>query len=108
VKEWEGDIDSLFVNKKEMKFSNDDELSLTKLIVSYEIILVEALDKISPHIIATYLLSLATEFNRFYKFNSVLKADDSSKETRIIITNAMAVILKNGLNILGIKVLDRM
>lgn len=108
VKEWGGDVDSLLVNKKEMKFSNDDELSLTKIIVSYETVLVEALDKMSPHIIAMYLLNLATEFNRFYKFNSVLKAEDVSKETRILITNSMAQVLKNGLNILGIKVLERM
>jgi len=61
----------------------------------------------APHYITTYLTELAGSFNNFYAHEQVL-GDSPESEYRLAIVEAFNIVIKNGLNILGIPALERM
>ena len=62
----------------------------------------------APHYIVTYLTELASIFNSFYAKEKIIDESDPTSPYKIAITTATAHILKSGLNLLGIKVPERM
>lgn len=62
-----------------------------------------------PHFLCNYLYKLSTILTKFYENCPVLSIkEEEIKKTRLIILNITAKIIKKGLNILGIKTLERM
>lgn len=61
-----------------------------------------------PHIFAEYMLSLAYKFNEFYRDFPVLKAEDELRRNRIAIVYALSKVLKIGLELMGIRAIERM
>ena len=69
----------------------------------------QAVERMSPHIVASYLFEIAQRFNSFYGELSVLDApDDGTREQRIALCICTGQVLKNGLKLLGIDVVDKM
>ena len=68
----------------------------------------KATDELRPHLIATYMYSLAQKLNEYYHAHQVLKADEKIKDARLLLITAVAHVLKNGSNLLGIDVLEKM
>ena len=62
----------------------------------------------APHYIVTYLTELASAFNSSYAKEKIIDKEDLSSPYKIALTQATAHILKSGLNLLGIKVPERM
>ncbi len=60
----------------------------------------------SPQFVTTYLTELASSFNNFYAHEQV-NSDSPETKYRLAIVEAFKVVMKNGLTILGIPVLDR-
>jgi arginyl-tRNA synthetase len=60
-----------------------------------------------PHYLAEYLYKLAQEANLFYQKEKVLAAPKGEREARLALTQAIAITLKTGLGLLGIKTLER-
>ncbi len=61
-----------------------------------------------PHFILLYLTELAREFNNYYANNKIVDKNDEFSSYKVALTEAFSIIMKNGLRILGISVLDRM
>lgn len=62
-----------------------------------------------PNIITNYLYELAQKFNAFYNTVPVLKTQDAAaRSERLKIVEATAQILKNGLSLLGVEVVEEM
>lgn len=62
-----------------------------------------------PHYVCQYLYNLAGLFMQFYEACPIIKAEDTKQvSSRLSIANLTAEILKTGLNVLGIKIVDRM
>ena len=63
-----------------------------------------------PHLLCQYLYELATTFTAFYEHCPILKSEVSSdlRASRLTLAAETAAVLKRGLDILGIVVLDRM
>jgi len=61
-----------------------------------------------PHHLADYLYDLAQRTNSFYHAEPVLKAKAGLREARLYLVRAVAETIKTGLNLLGIKTLERM
>ena len=62
-----------------------------------------------PHYMCQYLYNLAGLFMQFYEACPILKAENVAiKESRLAIANLTAEILYTGLELLGIKTIDRM
>ncbi|MBU0754894.1 MAG: arginine--tRNA ligase [Planctomycetes bacterium] len=66
-------------------------------------------DTYNPARLCTYLFELAQEYNRFYHNLPVLAAEEENlKAARLMLSHATAIVLKNGLALLGIDVPERM
>lgn len=62
-----------------------------------------------PNILANYLYELAQRFNSFYNAVPVLNAEtEEEKRMRLEIVSASAQLLKNGLALLGVEVVEEM
>lgn len=69
----------------------------------------QAANDYSPAIMANYLYELARGFNTFYHELSILKEEDPAKKAlRLNIARLTAVVIKNGMSLLGIEVPERM
>jgi len=97
-----------FQSNQNFQFSNEELILLRHLYLFPEIIH-EATEKYAPNLITNYLYSLAQEFNLFYDKHSILNAPEAQqKEFRLCLTAAMAQVIKNGLTLLGIEVVEKM
>ena len=61
----------------------------------------------SPNTVVTYLTELAGSFNNFYAHEQVI-SDDAESSYRIAIVEAFRIVMRNGLNILGIPAPEKM
>jgi len=68
----------------------------------------KAANELRSHLIASYVYSLAQKFNEYYHQHNILKADEKVKDARLLLVSAVRQVLKNGLNLLGIEVLEKM
>jgi len=62
----------------------------------------------NPHLVALYIYNLASDYNTFYNSFPLLEADKDLKKARLALSEAVAIVLKNGLNLLGIEVPEKM
>jgi len=85
------------------------EIEILKLLNRYKDIVLEAALSYAPNILANYLYDLAQKYNSFYNSLSVLNAESEEiKNSRLMLTQATAQVLKNGLNLLGIETVEKM
>lgn len=87
---------------------NDDEMMLLRKIYHFPHVIHESAKKLSPNLIATYLFELAQDYNLFYQKHPILKAEGSKRATRLLITKAVGNTLRHGLDLLGIKTVEKM
>jgi len=64
--------------------------------------------KLEPHILVLYLTELAGLFNGYYAKNKIVDKKDKFSPYKIALTKAFAVVMRNGLWMLGIKTLEKM
>lgn len=61
-----------------------------------------------PHFLCAYLYELAGQFMRFYEACPVLKSEGAVRDSRLRLCELTARVLKTGLGLLGIQVLEQM
>jgi arginyl-tRNA synthetase len=84
------------------EFSPEEE-SLILLLAQFRCRLIDAVESNEPYHLTHYLIDVAKSFNRFYYRHPVLQASDASlKALRLNLVKATQIVLKNGLNLLGI------
>ena len=86
----------------------DSEIQLIKLLLEFPNIIRKAKDNLEPQTIATYLQSLAGLFHRYYAKERVVTDDNNKTSARLILVQALQIVLNNGLSLLGIHALERM
>lgn len=88
---------------------NELERELIKLIYEFPAVLEESATAYNPSHIANYIYELTKTFNRFYHDHSILKEEiETVKQFRLALAKQCAHIIKNGMNLLGIEVPNRM
>jgi arginyl-tRNA synthetase len=85
------------------------EKEIVKKIAIFPEIFIATSKNLTPYIINEYVNDLAAKFNSFYASCPVLNADeDELKEARLVMVDAVRIVLRNALKLLGIKALERM
>jgi arginyl-tRNA synthetase len=85
------------------------EKDLLLLTEHYAVVLKQAADDFDPSVIATYLFQLAQSFNSFYAALSIGNAEsEEKKQLRLKISSLVATIIASGMELLGIKVPEKM
>ncbi|MDD5406517.1 MAG: arginine--tRNA ligase [Sulfurovaceae bacterium] len=94
----------------EIVIKNDIEHKLGISLLEFEDTLTKTADDAMPHHLTSYLYELATLFMQFYESSPILKEgiDFETKMSRLLLANLTANIIKQGLSILGIEVVDKL
>lgn len=90
---------------------NTEELALLRTIYQFPEITLEAGINFAPNILCAFLFDLAQKYNLFYDKHPILNPpnhQEQTKQFRLALTVSVAVILKKGLFLLGMPLLDRM
>ncbi|MBN1596985.1 MAG: arginine--tRNA ligase [Bacteroidales bacterium] len=88
---------------------NDKEKSLLKILHDFPEIVKEAADNYSPALIANYMYEITKEFNQFYHDYTIIKESNLElRNFRISLSEAVGKVIKNGMNLMGIEVPERM
>ena len=91
------------------KLSSKEEFELVKTLDNFKNQILLALDKLEPSIVTRYTIEVAKAFNKFYNAHSILNLEDEVlKATRLKLVEASAQVIKNGLDLLGIDVVEKM
>jgi len=81
---------------------------LEKKLYRFKELIVYSYEELAPQHLVTYLTEIASLFNSFYGAGKIVDAEDVSSPYKVGITEAVNVVLSNGLDILGIKVPEKM
>lgn len=97
------------VGKFDSKLLTDQkEVAVLKLLSQYPSTLTKAARYLRPHYLAGYLFNLADTFNQFYQALPVIRADKPLRAARLKLVEAVATVLKSGMELLAISAPDKM
>jgi len=84
------------------------EITLAKRLCQFAEIVPQVLNDFRPNILANYLFELADGFHAFYEACPVLRSDEPVRGSRLALCDLTGRILQRGLDLLGIKVPEKM
>jgi arginyl-tRNA synthetase len=88
--------------------SDSAEINLAKRLCEFAEIVPQVLNGFRPNILANYLFELANSFHTFYEACPVLKSDEPLRSSRLALCDLTGRVLQRGLDLLGIKVPEKM
>ncbi len=68
----------------------------------------EAADQLKPEELATYASAIAEKFHEYYEKVDVIHADEQVKNARTALVASIQIVLRNSMELLGIKLSERM
>ena len=91
-----------------LTLTDRSEINLAKRICQFSEIVPQVLNDFRPNILANYLFELANSFHTFYEACSVLRSEESVRSSRLALCDLSGRVLQRGLDLLGIKVPEKM
>ncbi len=92
-----------------------EEARVLDLLYKFPGVISEAAKTYEPYLIGTYLLTLASAFNRVYqrkdkrgRIDKIISVDDELTDARIVLVYAVKTVIKEGLFLMGIEAPDEM
>ena len=83
-------------------------LKLIDIIYNFEDILRQVTEKNEPSILSRYLLELSKAYSLFYNENKIICDNKSYQDARVYLTYIVGKVLKQGANLLGMEIPDKM
>lgn len=90
------------------KLNSVEEMALIKSIGLFEDALIKAHDKYEPSMVSRAIMDIAKNFNKFYNAHQINVEDEQLQNERLALTYASAIVIKEGLALLGIKTVEKM
>lgn len=87
---------------------NPDELRLIRKLLQFPEVVADCAQTYQPHPITQYLTDTAALFHYFYKHNRVVVDDVCLTQARLWLVESVRIVLRNGLDLLGITAPERM
>ena len=91
-----------------VRLDESAEKGLVLYMNQFPSVVIKASTTYKPNLITDYLFELAKKFNTFYNACPILNQEDEILYSRLIIADRTAKTLKSGLEMLGMKTVDRM
>lgn len=102
-----GEVD--LTNVDYSKLNSKEEFELIKSLEGFKKNIHLAIEKFEPSVMSRYVIEVAKLFNKFYNAHSVLNLEDEElKKARLALVKASLQVIKNGLGLLGIEVVEKM
>jgi arginyl-tRNA synthetase len=92
----------------ELTLRDPSEINLAKRICQFAEIVPQVLNDFRPNILANYLFELANSFHTFYEACPVLKSEEPVRSSRLALCDLSGRTLQRGLDLLGVKVPEKM
>ncbi|MBI1823639.1 MAG: hypothetical protein HYR80_05960 [Nitrospirae bacterium] len=86
----------------------DQELALMKQLALYPQVVQDSVGALEPHRLAYYLQDLAGSLHQYYYKNRILSDDIPLTRSRLVLTQAIKIVLANGLEVLGVHTPEKM
>ena len=107
LKQWGGDINQL--NKANLDhLKSTQELILIKRLSEFPEMVLHAGIELAPHTIANYLKDCAADLHSYYNDTKFLVENENEKLARLSLIRATQIVLKNGLDLLGVNAPEKM
>jgi arginyl-tRNA synthetase len=84
------------------------ELAVARKLLDFSDSVLLAAEECRPHYICLYLFELATLFHKFYELCPVLTSETPVRDSRLLLCDLTARTLRQGLQLLGIDVVEQM
>ena len=91
-----------------MLLSEEREINLARVLCRFSEVTPTTLDDCRPNLLAAYLYELARAFHSFYEACPVLRSEDPVRSSRLTLCEITARVLKLGMSLLGIRMLEKM
>jgi arginyl-tRNA synthetase len=101
-------LGSEFTAPAALALTKPAEAALCKKLLQFGEIVPSVLDDFRPNVLANYLYELANAFHGFYEACPVLKSEGETRQSRLALCELTARVLRQGLELLGIRVPERM
>jgi len=92
----------------EIRVSEEPEEALAKHLLNFGIVIEAVVQEYRPNFLCNYLYELAGFFTTFYENCPVLKSEEAVRDSRLLLCDLTAQVLRQGLTILGIETLEQM
>jgi len=97
------------INQIDLSLLNQEsELKLIHKLIDFNELILKLIESHEPQLLSNYLHELASLFHKYYAHNRILDNNKELSHSRLVLSFAVQIIIKNGLNILGISQPDRM
>ncbi|MBU0620187.1 arginine--tRNA ligase, partial [Patescibacteria group bacterium] len=93
---------------RNLRLKEIKEYKIIIKLAKYMEVIEKAGENYDPSEIAKYLFELAQLFNDYYHSVQVLKAEAKTRDARLVLLFSVSQIIKNGLELLGIEVMEEM
>jgi len=90
------------------QLNNKEAIKVIKLIYNFQDILVQATEKNEPSIMARYVIDLSKTYSTFYNEYKIMSEIEDERNARIYLTYISGLVLKAGMNLLGIEMPNKM
>ena len=84
------------------------EVNLARRLCQFAEIVPQVLNDFRPNVLANYLFELANSFHAFYETCPVLKSEEPTRSSRLALCDLAGRVLQRGLDLVGIKVPEKM
>jgi arginyl-tRNA synthetase len=85
-----------------------EELALIKRLAGYPEVLAVCARTLEPHPLAQYLVGLAAAFHGYYNRVRVITEDEGATRARLALVRAIGIVLRNGLDVMGVAAPSQM
>ena len=102
------DIKPTALLEARLNLADEKELALAIKLLQFEEAVQTVAKDGTPHVLCNYLYELAGIFSGFYEHCPILTADEATKLSRLKLAALSEKTLKQGLDLLGIKTVEKM
>ncbi|MHB8837135.1 MAG: DALR anticodon-binding domain-containing protein, partial [Candidatus Methylomirabilia bacterium] len=85
-----------------------EEFGLIKRLAGYPEVLAVCTRTLEPQPLANYLVGLAAAFHGYYNRVRVVTEDEAASSARLALVRAVGIVLRNGLDVMGVSAPDQM
>ena len=85
-----------------------EEINLVKKLLEFPDIITLCASNLEPHPLTGYLQEVAATYHRFYHEHRVISYDEALSRMRLGLCRATQIVLRNGLELLGIEAPESM
>ena len=109
AKEMQIEISQNDFSKLQNNLNTPEDIEILKTLEQFPDCITSCINALSPHFISYFLQNLAGNLHRYYNIHHILNDKNKSRlQARLFLFQAIAQVLRNGLELLGVEAVQKM